>query len=79
MPGSFFLFGPGWYQSPSHEAQAYFGFVHDERRHLLRREHFRPGFQFTGDNINREMLLDLFQCYVQGKSAAHNPCPLMIG
>jgi hypothetical protein len=25
-----------------------------------------PGFQFTGDNIYWKVVLDLFQCYVQG-------------
>jgi hypothetical protein len=55
--------------SPQELVQAHFGFMHDDCRHLLGSEHFRPGLQFTGYNINREMLLDLFQCYVLGESA----------
>jgi hypothetical protein len=61
MTGSFFLFGPRWYQTPGQLAKAHLGFVHDDCWYLLRREYFRSGLQFTGDNINMEMLLDLFQ------------------
>jgi hypothetical protein len=76
MPGSIFFFCPGWYQAPGQKAQPFSGFMPDDGRYLLGREHFRPRLPFTGDHISRKKLPDLFQIDVQGKSATHvsGPC-----